>query len=132
MKTFEEAAKLYVELIFEGCLDDAKEVIEGYQAGNGWGPAEEEAIEAMLDGAAPYPAGEPEFNEGLFRFALKAPFGAAYKYDAMAKAYVALCRAGREDLAEELATCGRNYIFAGPGAGQEFNFAVERFEDVTF
>jgi hypothetical protein len=131
MTIFEEFAADYVEMVQEGLLHEARELAEEFQADNGWGPGEEAAIEMMLQGQASHPAGEPGFNDGLFRHALRPP-SAVYKYDAMAKAYVTLCRAGREDLAEELAACGRNYIFAGPGADQEFTFAIERFADESF
>ena len=69
---FEDFAQQYVTLVQDGCMVDAKELVEGYQAAKGWGPGEEAAIEMMLDGEAVYPPGEPEFMDSLFRYKLTA------------------------------------------------------------
>lgn len=127
--TFEEFAQTYVTLVQEGCMADAKELVEGYQAENGWGPGEEAAIEMMLDGEAVNPPGEPEFMDGLFRFALKQKSCVQnYREQRLAESYVALCKSGQEDVAEGLRAWAEERVFCGPGASEDFLAAVEALE----
>ena len=110
-------------------MADAKELVEGYQAANGWGPGEEAAIKMMLDGDAVYPPGEPEFMDGLFRFALEPANSVPdYREQRLAESYVALCKRGQEDVAEDLRAWAEERVFCGPGASEDFLAAVETLE----
>jgi hypothetical protein len=134
---FEDFAQQYVTLVQDGCMVDAKELVESYQAENGWGPGEEAAIEMMLGGEAVHPPGEPEFMDGLFRHKLTAKSSEFvterssvenYREQRLAESYVALCKSGQEDVAEDLRAWAEERVFCGPSASDDFLAAVESLE----